>query len=183
MSNASPPSAAGPTGRCRSALRRRYAAERRFRLLGLAAIGAVGRLPRLPAGHHGVEGAGRLHADRGQAADRFPAVRPDPRPGGAAGSGGRASRSPAPASKASSSRPRSRQFGEGGGRTVRRRQRARARRAADRRSRRCCRASAELWLPCRRRPTSPPRATATRRSRSWSRARPRRVKRASTPAS
>ena len=41
----------------------------------------VGRVPRLPAGHHGVEGARRLHADRSQADDRFPALRPDARSG------------------------------------------------------------------------------------------------------
>ena len=71
-------------------IRKRYAAERRFRLLGLGAVLLSAGVPRLPAGHDDRRTASRgFTADRGRAADRFPGAGADGRPGALDGAGAR----------------------------------------------------------------------------------------------
>ena len=86
----SPPDSRWTDGSMDSLVRRRYAAERRFRYLGFAAVAVSALFLALPAVHHGVEGPWRLHRHRSRRDDRFPALRPDARPGRACRAAGRA---------------------------------------------------------------------------------------------
>ena len=58
---------------------KRYAAERRFRLFGLLAVGLSVAFLAFLLVTMAVQGLGRLHPDRSRADDRFPAIRPDAR--------------------------------------------------------------------------------------------------------
>ena len=63
---------------------KRYAAERRFRFFGLAAVSLSVAFLAFLLITMAWQGPGRLYPHRGQADDRLPAIGPDSRPCGAA---------------------------------------------------------------------------------------------------